>query len=107
MARAHGFDPDNPRFASRLGTSNAMGTDGPIEVSTLEHVMRHLPKRSAGGAGGADFLQFSLYFRMDASSVKPFVQFFLSPPPPTGTRTQNWPPLWQYPQELLLRAIAF
>ena len=38
--------------------------------------MGHLPKRSAGGVGGAGF---GIYSCMDASSVKPFVQFSFSP----------------------------
>ena len=79
MAISHGFEPSDPRFTIRLGTSTVMGTDGPVEVNTLEHVMGHLPKRSAGGVDG---IGFDLYACMDARSVGPFVQFFLSPPPP-------------------------
>ena len=80
VARAQGLDPDDPCFAFSLDTSKVMGTNGPIEVNTsLEHVMGLLLKRIAGGADGAGF---DLYSRMDASSVKPFVRFFLSPPSP-------------------------
>ena len=68
-------------FAFSPGTSKAMGTDGPIEVNTLEHVIGHLQKRIAGGAYGAGF---DLYSRMHASSVKPFVPFFPVPPSPLG-----------------------
>ena len=53
-----------------------MDPDGPIEVGTLEYVMGHLPKRSAGGVGGTGF---GIYSCIDASSVKPLVQFFISP----------------------------
>jgi len=83
VAISRGFDPNDPRFTFTLGTSTVMGTDGPVEVNTLEHVMGHLPKRSAGGADGAGF---DLYSCMDASSVEPFVQFFLSPLSPLDER---------------------
>ena len=76
VARARGFDPDDPCFALSPGTSKVTGTDGPIEVSTLEHVMGHLQTRIAGGTDGAGF---GLYSRIDVSSLQPFVRFFLSP----------------------------
>jgi len=49
VARTHGLEPNDPRFAFSLGTSNVMGTDGPIEVNTLEHVMGHLPTQCGWG----------------------------------------------------------
>ena len=72
VARAQSLDPDDPCFAFSPGTSKVMGTDGPIEVNTLEYFLGHLKRRIAGGAGGAGL---DLYSRMDASSVKPFAVF--------------------------------
>ena len=79
VARARGLDPNDPRFTFKLDKSHVMGPDEPIEVDTLKFVMGHLPKRSAGGVDGAGF---GIYSCMDASSVKLFVQFSLSPPSP-------------------------
>ena len=81
VARALGFDPDDPCFVFSPGMSEVTGTDAPIEVKILEHVMGHLQKRIAGGADGAGF---DLHSRMGASFVKPFVNFFFLPPPPLG-----------------------
>ena len=83
VAISLGFDPNDPRFTFTLGTSTVMGTDGPVEVNTLENVMGHLPKRSAGGADGTGF---DIYSCMDASSVEPFVQYFISPLSPLDER---------------------
>ena len=79
VARAQSLDPGDPCFVFSLGSSKLMVTDGPIEVNTLKRAMGHLQKRIAGGAGGSGF---DLYSRMDISSVRLFVQFFLSPPSP-------------------------
>ena len=83
VAISLGLDPDDKRFTTRLGTSTVMGTDGPVEVNTLEHVVGHQPKRRAGEADGTGF---DLYSCMNTRSVEPFAPFFFSPPSPLGDR---------------------
>ena len=41
--------------------------------------MLHLSKRVAGGVDGTGY---DIYGKMYAESVKPFVQYFCTPPPP-------------------------
>ena len=79
VVREMGLDPGDERFQITLGKSLIRGPDGHVEVDTLEHVMLHLSKRVAGGVDGTGY---DIYGKMYAESVKPFVQYFCTPPPP-------------------------
>ena len=81
VARSKGKDPSSSDFTFVLGKSLVAGTDGPLEVDTLKHVMGHLPSRSAGGLDGNGF---GLYATMDDAAVMPFVNSYLAAPPATS-----------------------